>query len=514
MSTSTYDAAPPSDELARNGRQLAAYPSHGVRRCQLGLTVLITVALYYALYVNGGVATLMLPALHMPFPVFVVILAIGSALGAFASLLAGLCDRFGRANLVVWGLLVVGIMTLVAIPLATDALTYGVEASFVAIVEGVILVATPALIRDFSPQVGRATAMGFWTIGPVLGSLMVSLLTTLTLPLFGTWQSQFVICGALCLVVFVLALVFLRELAPGLRDQVMVNERDRVLVERRAAAAAAAARGQSLAAPFARLMRLDVIGSAFGVSVLLLFYYTSVAFGTIYLVTVQHLSVASANAVGNWAWGTNAVALIVAGVASDKLRVRKPFMLAGGIGALVFTVLWLLQAGAHPSFATLALLASGQSICVAFAYATWMASFTETVEAHDPAATATGLAIWGWLLRLVVTATFVAVSYVVDTVTPLVGAHHVLDAFAKVKASGATPSPELLHELGVIKAAAAATPGQWTHWYWICAAGIVVFLASIFVMRGRWSPAAAHADEAAHDAETRDALARLAPVRA
>ena len=33
----------------------------------------------------------------------------------------------------------------------------------VGLVEGICLVATPALIRDFSPQVGRATAMGFWT---------------------------------------------------------------------------------------------------------------------------------------------------------------------------------------------------------------------------------------------------------------------------------------------------------------------------------------------------------------
>ena len=37
------------------------------------------------------------------------------------------------------------------------------------------------------------------------------------------------------------------------------------------------------------------------------------------------------------------------------------------------------------------------------AYVAWMASFTETVEKHNPAATATGLAIWGWILRLVVT---------------------------------------------------------------------------------------------------------------
>ncbi len=35
-------------------------------------------------------------------------------------------------------------------------------------VEGIILVATPALIRDFSPQVGRGAAMAFWTMGPVL----------------------------------------------------------------------------------------------------------------------------------------------------------------------------------------------------------------------------------------------------------------------------------------------------------------------------------------------------------
>src|SRR5690242_3729909 len=35
--------------------------------------------------------------------------------------------------------------------------------------------AMSALIRDFSPQLGRASAMGFWTLGPVLGSLVVSI---------------------------------------------------------------------------------------------------------------------------------------------------------------------------------------------------------------------------------------------------------------------------------------------------------------------------------------------------
>ena len=46
--------------------------------------------------------------------------------------------------------------------------------SIVGFVEGMVLVATPALVRDFSPQVRRGAAMGLWTMGPVLGSLVVT----------------------------------------------------------------------------------------------------------------------------------------------------------------------------------------------------------------------------------------------------------------------------------------------------------------------------------------------------
>ena len=62
------------------------------------LVVLITITLYYELYVGSGVATIMLAQLKIPFPIFVYILAAGNLLGAFASLLAGLADRFGRAK--------------------------------------------------------------------------------------------------------------------------------------------------------------------------------------------------------------------------------------------------------------------------------------------------------------------------------------------------------------------------------------------------------------------------------
>lgn len=58
----------------------------------------------------------------------------------------------------------------------------------------------------------------------------------------------------------------------------------------------------------------------------------------------------------------------------------------------------------------------------------------------------------------------------------------------------------VVEALGDIKQAAAAAPGEWQTWFWICIGGIVFFIATIFLMRGRWSPAAAKADQAAHDA--------------
>ena len=490
-------------------RQIHHYPQRGMRFALLLLVVAITVSLYYQLYVGGGVATLMLTELRLPFGIFVIILAVGQLLGAFGSLLAGLADRFGRANLVVYGLLLVALMTLFVVPSVTTPLQFALASSVVAFIEGIVLVTTPALMRDFSPQVGRAAAMGFWTVGPVLGSLMVSGVNTATLPVLQTWQSQFHLSGAFGLVMFVIAFFCLRELAPELRDQIMVSEQDRLLVELRARGLDVEA---SLRRPWSQVLRLDVVAPALGVSTLLIFYYTAVAFGTIYLVTIFNFTVAQANAVANWTWACNAVSLVAAGMLSDRLGVRKPFMLVGGLGAIVLMGGWLALAGQHPSFSLLVAISCSQSVLVGFAYVTWMASFTETVEAHNPALTATGLAVWGWLQRLVITACFFALPSVVSSVTPLIEAPAVIAAYKGVLARNGTPSPELLARVAGIQHAAAASPLEWQTWYWVCIAGVAVFVVTIFTMRGRWSPAAARADFMAHERLVAEQLASLRTV--
>jgi MFS family permease len=651
-------------------RQLDSYPNTGPRVMYLTITVLATITLYYELYVGGSVSTLILNNLHMTFTFYVATAAFGNLIGAFGSLFAGLTDRYGRANLVVFGLLFSGIFVTFILPAATNKWEFTIESFVVGAVEGVCLVATPALIRDFSPQVGRATAMGFWTSGPVLGSLIVAIVGSITIPTIITnprfWTHEFYIGGTVGLVVFLVALFGLRELSPGLRDQLMVTMRDRALIEARAKGLDVEALVKN---HWRQLLKADIITSALAVSIMLLIYYALVGFLVIFATTIFGFTLKQANNLGYWCWAFNAGAVILVGMTSDRLRVRKPFMVVGGVGAAIMLVLFLLQSkvGAHPSFSTIAAILAIMLFFLGVAYTPWMASFTETVEHRNPAAVATGLAIWGWIIRVVVFASSLLLLVVINSVTPLVnygstvagyaaqypslvwaGSHGKvvaeatqysvpltfaathpsivgiakadgtqianaakfapelaiiqknpalfaqaakypankvpaalaaklvtaagggskglailgtiaansaaidgvitaapqlaqltpysaqLTALSKVPASviADVTAPGVSAELaalqkvppsvdafmkahaGDVSSAAAKSPGQWRTWYWICFAGIILFLLSIPLLRGRWRPRDAKRDEDEHEAMVQEELAKLATSNA
>ncbi len=413
-------SGPASEFRGLWNRQLDSYPDTGPRVFFLAVTVLGTVTLYYELYVGGSVSTLLLNNLNMSFTFYVTVLAIGNLIGAFGSLFAGLADRLGRANIVVIGLFLTGIFTAFVLPSATSKWTFSIESFVVGVVEGMALVATPALIRDFSPQVGRAAAMGFWTAGPVAGSLIVTAVGSHTIPAIVNdtrfWTHEYHICGVVGIIVAFIALFGLRELSPQLRDQLMVTMRDRMLIEARAKGLDVE---EMLQRPFRQLFKVDVVVSALAVAVMLLFYYTAVAFGLIYLTTVFGFSVKDANGLGNWNWGFNVIGVILVGVLSDLVRVRKPFMVIGGLGAAALTIVYLNQAGHHPGYYTLAVLLAALAFFLGMAYTPWMASFTETVEARNPALIATGLAIWGWVLRVIVCVSFLIIPHIITSVTPV-----------------------------------------------------------------------------------------------
>ncbi len=542
-------------------RTLDHYPDTGARYFYLGVVVLASIILYYEFYVQAAVTPSIVAEYHMTWPFFVYLVVVGNLVGAFASLVAGLADRWGRANLVVYGLVVTGLIVLVGMPNAPTMWVYAALYAGLGFVEGIMLVATPALIRDFSPQMGRASAMGFWTIGPVVGSLTVALVSSHTLGHLHAWQDQFTICGAAGLALFLIALFGLRELSPGLRDQLMVSIRDRQLVEARAAGVDI---DESLRHPWRKVLHLDVVGPSIGIGVFLVIYYTMIAFLVVYMATVFGYTQQRANALGNWIWAFNAGALVAVGLLSDRLKVRKPFMVIGVAGSVAATALLALHATqADTSYYTFVWILSLLAVFVGFVFAPWLAAFTETVEARSPALTATGLAIWGWVLRLVVAGSLFILPYVVTSMTPLMehgtqvqavvsrypaevqtlGAIdartsaqlladpgnsaaigtalseissklHVssTDALGRLVAVSKVPKADLetLSSYGPqVASASAAAPHEWQRWWWVSLGAEVLLLPFIFLMRGRWSPRRARLEEQEHERKIRAELAAL-----
>ena len=545
-----------SDEIAARHRfwhrQLDEFPSTRRRLTLLAIVVVSTITMYYQQYVAGAVAPSILAHFDMTFRYYITITVVASAFGAVASLLAGLGDRFGRANIVVVGLFFASLITFVGIPSATSKGAYAGFAIALGFFEGVVLVATPALVRDFSPQVRRGTAMGFWTLGPVVASLIVAVVASSTLGILHPWQDQFHIAGSVGLVVFVLAFFTLRELSPGLRDQVLYSLRERVVIEARALGIDVDA---ATAKPLRQMLTPRIVLPAFGVSAFLLLYFSAVGVFVIYFSTVFGYSQAKANGIGNWFWAVDALTVIVAGLLSDKIGVRKPLMAVGGVVAVVMSVLFAHMA-THPTtpYVTVVLVVCVLSAARAFAYAPWMAAFTETIEARNPALVATGMSIWGWILRIFVAVAFLVLPSVVSSTSAVVNygprlqqIQHTYAAQiataksvdpATLKVLGKDPSDRTalaaavkqlvahqgvtpvvaVHELLALRQlpagdrafllehgrdvleARASAPGQWQRWWWICAIGQIVFLPTIFLLVGRWSPAAAKREREEHEA--------------
>ncbi len=437
-------------QIGPGHRYLEHYPSNNRRIWYLALAVIATIILYYESYVLPSVAPLVLTSFKLDVSTYTRILLFSNLIGAISAIFGSLSDRIGRSNLIVYGLLITGIGT-IAISFVNALWLFFVVIVVLGFIEGIILVATPALVRDFSPRFGRALAMGFWTVGPVGGSVLATTVASRTLNTYGTWQSQYLISGIVGIVVFVLCFLFLRELSPGMRDQVMDTLQEKDAIERRAGTIDVE---KAIEHPWRQMLNPRLMVSAFGISVFLLIYYAAVGFFPLYLTTIFKFSVSQANGLVSVFWLVNVVAAILIGFISDRTLVRKPYMLIGCLATIVVTLLFISRIGVPTSSGLMIVFLSLFGITLAVGYVTWMAAYTETVEDINPALVATGLAVQGFILRLVVVLSTLAFSFVVT---------NVVDG------------------------------SQWATWWWVCIAGLVVFLPTIFVVSGYWRPSSTRA---------------------
>ncbi|MBV9231479.1 MAG: MFS transporter [Chloroflexi bacterium] len=432
-------------------RSLEHYPSNNMRIWYLFLAVIATIVLYYQYFVLPSVVPLVMQNIGLSLPLFGLANIIITILGGVSALFAGLSDRFGRANLIVFGLVLSSLITFV-IALTTSVPAFLLVNWVLGFVEGVIFTITSALVRDFSPRMGRGLAMGFWTIGPTVGQVVATFVTSQTLHTFGTWQSQFVIAGITGLVVALICFFGLRELSPELRGQVITTLEETKLAEERAQNTNVA---EAMKHPWRQMLRSRVLVAALGIAIFMTFYFSAALYFPTYLTKAFPFTLDGSNRLMSIFNIIDVIGGVLIGFLSDRFIVRKPFML-GGTLVLILTVLFFISRIGQPiSFVLMSVILGIFGFTVATVWVSWFAGFSEMLEDINPSLVGTGLGIAGFVQRTTTTVALLALTLVVGN-------------------------------------------GQgFMTWWWVCIACLVVFIPTIFVNAGFWSPARARAKQQA-----------------
>ena len=396
---------------------LHRYPRGWRRALHLVVVVLVVGALYYQLLLGVGLSARVLAGYDMSFGFFLDATAVGFVLGGVLALATGLTDRFGRTNVIAIGLLLVSLLSLLGIPFADTEAQGGVVLGALGLVEGAVLVATVSLVRDLTPQAGRATGMALWGLGPALGAIAVSIHVRETngkVP----FEDYYTIAGAIGVVVAAVAGLVLRDLAIELRGQAVAQAHDRPLLMKLAGGIDVEGAQQHA---LRRTARPRVLAAAIGIALLLMAYWATLVFLPTYFQDVLGFSGDETQGLAVWTWGAHGIALLVVAVLSDRLRVRKPFLLLGAAGAITCTVLLAFRTThVYTDYSTFRWLLVGLGASFGAVLAPWAAGFSETVEHDRPALVGTAFGWFGLVGRVVLAAILLVMPVLVPTTNALV----------------------------------------------------------------------------------------------
>jgi MFS family permease len=389
-------------------RDLAVYPKGLQRYWLLFLVVAGGICLTSLGLVAGSVA----PVLFSPPSVnthglsftsnfYSYLLVVAALFGAATAYFSALSDKVGRANLIVYGALFSGLIATFGVPSAHTKWHFAIWYCVMGFADGIALVGGATLMRDFTPQTGRATAMGINTLGTGASALALSFLATHVLK--GNdpdWRTMFYIAGGSCLVTFLVLLFFLRELPPHLRGEIAYTAEDELAIEARSSSAddeavIEAAEGVS---KWKQVLTPKIISANLAIMFYLVIFATAAGFLTLYNTEVQGMTVSQANNLGSWFWFANCVSLIGFGIISDRLMVRKPVMFAGAI--IVIIAICFIASYNHVSYDTILITMIIWSIGMGGGFAPWYAAFSEDAEAINPALVGTAFAVFGVFNRM------------------------------------------------------------------------------------------------------------------
>ncbi|ARU04914.1 hypothetical protein CCO03_09660 [Comamonas serinivorans] len=387
-------------------QELDEYPTGAKRRKILSMAVLASLICSYEAAI-APVVPLLLHDLNMTLTTYGLISAIALLCGGVAGFFGGrLADRYGRVRVLLPIMALTAFLAL-AMAFVTTATEFAVLRFVLTFADGMAIATTAPLVRDFSPRMGRAQALGFWTCGPVGANFLSAGIAAVTLPLFNNaWHSQFLIIGVLSLIASIVIALNIADLSPRLRAEVLHSEQ-RVI---EAADTREPARAATL------LTNRTILAHVIGIAVWLSFYISITAFGQTMLTQTFQRTPAAASMIMACFWVLNIVSLIVVGRWSDKLQLRRIFTCGFTLVALVVLAVFGYLMG-RPDTSNAALMLTGALMggAMGAAVSPWMANYSENSEDIDARLQGT---TWG-LYNLVVK----GVGMVTLLVAPQV-AHH------------------------------------------------------------------------------------------
>ncbi len=376
-------------------RELQKYP---VGRYRVFLLFIVVFANIIASY-EGNLAPivpLLLEDLNMSVLLYGQLNAVTLVVTAITSIIFGvIADRWGRSLIVIIGVLLTAIFIFVLAGITTVEGFFFIKV-LLGIVDGLSLAPIAGLVRDFSPQVGRGLAFAFWSLGPVGGPFIANFIATWTLPIYGTWQSQLYIMAGVSIVLWVVIVLFLRDLSPEIRSKVYVSEPEEDEQEVNTEKQVDVAKVK-----FTTIFAHPVIWlQPVGISIYLILYFTMTVYGPLLFTEVYNVAPAMGSKLTMYCWLGTFFGLVGAGWLSDRLKMRKICTLGGALLAVTFNPIFIIW-GMRPetTMTTAAIFAFLSGFTIATAYSPWMAMYSENLEKVNPYLQATGWGLFGLAVR-------------------------------------------------------------------------------------------------------------------
>ena len=433
-------------------RELDEYPTGAKRRKYLAMAVLASLICSYEAAI-APVVPLLLEDLQMELTTYGLIAAVSLLAGACAGLISGpLSDRIGRVRILIPLMAFTAFLAFTMV-FVTSPTSLAIVRFILAFVDGLAVAVTAPLVRDFSPRMGRAQAMGFWAWGPVGANFISAGIAAATLPLFNNaWQSQFIIIGILSLIASIVIALNIADLSPRLRAEVLQTEK-KVIEDA----------SDDTPAKASTLLKSPVVWAhTVGISFWLLLYLTVTAFGQTMIVQTFGKTAAEASFIMSMFWVLNVFALVLTGRVSDRLQLRRIFTLVCTVISLVLVVIFAFMMG-NPDTSTAVLAITGALIggTMGAAYSPWMALYSENSEDIDPRLQGVTWGLFSFMTRFVAMLVVIVAPFVVR-----------------------------------------ADDGSWQTWIIVCAVCMALFLVVMLFFKGPWTRRQlTAAAEAAVDAE-------------